>query len=337
LNLYQRDLLAQTVGSQIISDSTGSTKVFYNPSTQQVTSSFLQTDVAYRTASKSLNLTRLQVEMEALVDYSNCLKSANDLEYARLNLKNLEEQDKIWKVAVNAGLLSATDYNKSVNAKEQAEATIKMAESAWLKSVAALNKLIGKDENYRPILTYKPSITTYPRNSLETELLRGVPESSLIVSAKAALDVKEGSEYYPSTRTDSVIYNNGYEQTQINYEKAKKQAESQIESYYHNIDALEKKIAQYQLAYQQAEKDYKLIKVKYDLGLVPARSLNVNEISLANQELVLKKARIDLENAQNDLVQAKMGFAFYTGQEVYNKTDWVKISADDSGQKGEIK
>jgi outer membrane protein TolC len=86
-------------------------------------------------------------------------------------------------------------------------------------------------------------------------------------------------------------------------------AESQIESYYHNIDALEKRIAQYQLAYQQAEKDYKIIKVKYDLGLVPARSLTGTETSLTSQELTLKKARIDLENAQNDLLQAKMGLS----------------------------
>jgi outer membrane protein TolC len=220
LNLWQRDQLAQTVGS-IITNSNGTTTVYYNPSTQQITSSFLQTDIAYRTASKNLNLTRLNVEMTVLANYSNCIKAANDLEYAKLTLNNLEEQDKIYKIASGVGLISSSDYNKSINAREQAEAAVKAAESAWLKSLAALNKLIGKDENYRPVLTYKPSIVKYPRSSLENELIRGVPESSLIVSSKAALDVKDGEQYYPSTRTDTIAYNSGYEQTQINYEKAK--------------------------------------------------------------------------------------------------------------------
>lgn len=291
------------------------------PAYQQVMNGYQQAQIGLSTAKKTRDTQKESISKDVIAAYTAILKSKNNLDTLKINLEDAKNQKRIQSLAKEVGLCSDYDYSKASSSIEQLEKSYNAAQQSYQGSIASLAALLGKDEAWKPDLSSKVLIASYPRNELSVEISRGTSESTLVWTQKALLDIEKSKESWVLPNLSSDMQNINLSTAEIDYEQAKRSARTSIEQLYYNIDATEGQLQAYVIANAQAQKDLQIAQLKYDLGLLPATSMTGGE-SLASAKASAQKAQISLDNARADLVNLKAQFAYLTGQTVYDEKDW---------------
>lgn len=328
-----RQALLQLEKSEIIRDKTSEAvswipeRGLVDPQYQDLVNKYQQSLIGYDTAKKSLDAQKDILAKDVISAYTGCLKNYNNLNYARINLKDMERQTQISGIARTVGIVNDFEHQNIDTAFKVVKEQVKAQEASYNAAVASLRALLGKDDGWQPELTSRPIISNYARNELETELSRAANESILLLEKKAKYDIEKSKEHWVLPNQNSEIKSIDLELSSAEYEQARRDTKSTVESLYWNINALEGQVEAAQKAYNMAEKELELAQIKYEMGIISEYSLEPSGNALAPAKVGYEKARKDLENYRVDLVQAKANFATLTGQQVYSAEDWSNTSS----------
>lgn len=294
------------------------------PSEHAVMSNYIQADVAYDTAKKTLDSQKAGLEKQIITAYLSAVKSHNQIMELQNSLGNLQQQDRLYQIALVNGLISNYDMRSSKRTLEQLKQSLSMAETSYNQAVGTLRTLLNQGNNWNPTLTSRPLATSFDRADLSLETSRALQESITMLQAQSSYDLKKGITYYYDTTAIGDFYKNKIDLTlsELAVEQASRDTRSSVESAYYNIDSLEDSIASAQKGLEQKRDQLAVAKLNYELGLIPLQSYKSTETSLKSAELALEQAELEYENLLCDLSTIKASYNYLTGKTVYYRSEW---------------
>lgn len=321
LQVDRAQILRDKASDNISLTSTG--QLLVNPTGQSVVSGYEQRSINLATLKKQLGNEEKANQKEVIAAYTSALITANRIKATRLTLADMQNQQKIYILARDIGLCSVYANNKYNDEIEQLKDTLAAQEISYNGNIATLRSLFNKGIDWNPVLASQAVAGKYSRQPLETELLRATTASAAMTSVEAARDLERIKIYWPAfDGEDKYMDKIGANLTELEYESTKRDTWSTVEQLYHGIDALEKQIALSEKALSETEKDLKLAEQKYNLGLIPLRSIQPGAETLESYKLSVEKAKIDLDTMRCQLVANKANYCYLTGQKVYSALDW---------------
>lgn len=298
-------------------------QLLVNPEGQMIVNSYEQLTIQLKTLKKQLESEQGRVEKDVVNAYTAALMAANDVEATKLAQAELDQQKKLFDLARGIGMVSMFDHNTLLHQAEQLEDTLKMQEKQYEVSIATLRSLLNKGSDWNPVLTSQPVISEYPRQSLATEFTRAADQSVLMLGAQTARDLEQIKVYWPSfDGQDAYMDQIQRNVKDLEYEKTKRDTYATVEQLYHGMDALEMQIGLSQKQLEEKQRDLGLKQLRYDLGMIPLRSMQPGAETLESAQNAVTKAQLDLKSLQARLAANKANYGYLTGQSVYSPTDW---------------
>lgn len=298
-------------------------QLLVNPEGQMIVNSYEQLTIQLKTLKKQLESEQGRVEKDVVNAYTAALMAANDMEATKLTLAEMDQQKKLFDLAQGLGMVSTFDHNTLLRKVEQLEDGLKIQEKQYAASIATLRALLNQSSDWDPVLTSQPVISEYPRQSLATEFTRAADQSVLMLGAQTARDLEQIKVYWPSfDGQDAYMDQIQRNVKDLEYEKTKRDTYATVEQLYHGMDALEMQIGLSQKQLEEKQRDLELKQLKYDLGMIPLRSMQPGVETLESAQNAVTKAQLELKSLQAGLAANKANYAYLTGQTVYSKTDW---------------
>lgn len=298
-------------------------QLLVNPEGQMIVNSYEQLTIQLKTLKKQLESEQGRVEKDVVNAYTAALMAANDMEATKLTLAEMDQQKKLFDLAQGLGMVSTFDHNTLLRKVEQLEDGLKIQEKQYAASIATLRALLNQSSDWDPVLTSQPVLREYPRQSLATEFTRAADQSVLMLGAQTARDLEQIKVYWPSfDGQDAYMDQIQRNVKDLEYEKTKRDTYATVEQLYHGMDALEMQIGLSQKQLEEKQRDLELKQLKYDLGMIPLRSMQPGVETLESAQNAVTKAQLELKSLQAGLAANKANYAYLTGQTVYSKTDW---------------
>lgn len=298
-------------------------QLLVNPEGQMIVNSYEQLTIQLKTLKKQLESEQGRVEKDVVNAYTAALMAANDMEATKLTLAEMDQQKKLFDLAQGLGMVSTFDHNTLLRKVEQLEDGLKIQEKQYAASIATLRALLNQSSDWDPVLTSQPVISEYPRQSLATEFTRAADQSVLMLGAQTARDLEQIKVYWPSfDGQDAYMDQIQRNVKDLEYEKTKRDTYATVEQLYHGMDALEMQIGLSQKQLEEKQRDLGLKQLRYDLGMIPLRSMQPGAETLESAQNAVTKAQLELKSLQAGLAANKANYAYLTGQTVYSKTDW---------------
>ena len=143
------------------------------------------------------------------------------------------------------------------------------------------------------------------------------------MGAQTAVELERIKVYWPNfVGQDAYMDEIQRNVKELDYEKTKRDMRSTVEELYLGMDALEIQIGLSQKQLEEKQRELKLRQLKYELGLVPLRSMQPGVETLETAQNDVTRAQIDYNNLQAKLAATKAYYGYITGQTVYSKLDW---------------
>jgi outer membrane protein TolC len=298
-------------------------QLLVNPEGQMIVNSYEQLTIQLKTLKKQLESEQGRVEKDVVNAYTAALMAANDMEATKLTLAEMDQQKKLFDLAQGLGMVSTFDHNTLLRKVEQLEDGLKIQEKQYAASIATLRALLNQSSDWDPVLTSQPVLREYPRQSLATEFTRAADQSVLMLGAQTARDLEQIKVYWPSfDGQDAYMDQIQRNVKDLEYEKTKRDTYATVEQLYHGMDALEMQIGLFQKQLEEKQRDLGLQQLRYDLGMIPLRSMQPGVETLESAQNAVTKAQLELKSLQAGLAANKANYAYLTGQTVYSKTDW---------------
>ena len=292
------------------------------PVYQQVFNSYQQAEIAWQAAKKAQANQMDLVSKNVITAYSKAIKDFNNLELARLSLAKLQKQAAITKTSKELGMISALDWQTLERGIKQAEDSVKAAEANYLSSRLALITLTGQNSNTDFELVSRPLFDEIPKDSLDQECSRAIDDGVLVWRAQQQLEIEKSKEPWDLPDVTSKEKKLNLNQAELDYEIAKRDTRSTVESLYYGIDALERQIQVAKEADILAQEKLRIAEIKYRVGILPLVSITPGQEDLMSARVAAEKSRADLENLRADLAKLKADFYYVTGRTVYESADW---------------
>ncbi len=294
-----------------------------NPDGQMLVNNYEQLTIQLKTMKKQLDIEQRRVEKEVVSAYAGAVMATNDMKATRLTMEEMKQQARLYDLGRNIGVISLYDHNTFLRKMEQLEDKLAMQEKQYDSSIASLRGLLHQGTEWKPVLTSQPVITKHPRQRLETEFIRATEESVMILGAETAVELERIKVYWPKFEgQDAYMDEIQRNVKELEYEKTKRDMRSTVEQLYWGMDALETQIELSQKVLEEKQRELKLKELKYELGLIPLRSMQPGVETLETAQNDVTRAQIDYNNLQAKLAANKANYGYITGQTVYSKLDW---------------
>lgn len=273
-------------------------KVSYIPSgptpdyTGQIFTAALAAQISWEMNKKAKNMQEDQLTLSVINEYINVLKAQKNLEVAKASEREAFSKWNIAILSYQEGVISDTMQQAS---KKQHDLALKGVTSAQLDLDSAyqnLNKLIGLSVSERPVLTEKPAFELAELDSAELMAQRALDSNPNVWLAQQNVDLaKIQLDLYDWTNP----MRDPYETKKIDVEKAeltaadtREQMKQFVITLHNNILKLETAYASQEYAIQLQEDNLRVLKTKYDLGMI-------KKMDLESAELELLKAKKSLD------------------------------------------
>lgn len=298
--------------------------ILVTPIGKAMINNFEQADINWKAKKKVSESEKQRIEKEVINAYAGAIKSANQIEIARGQLQDTKEQNRIHQIATVYGVMSAMDLNSSIIGVEQVEEGLKAAESAHEMAMSSLRNLLNQSPGWNPVLTSQPIADSFTRPEIWLSLSRAQNQSIMMLQAESLYEIEQKKVFWGLGTAEDDPYMDSINLVlrELDVEQARRDTRSTVESLYHNIDVVEKRIALAETGLKQKEQDFQLAKLRYEAGIIPYRSLNPAETSMAAAQLAVDKAKLEMVNLRADLVMLRAGFGYLIGEQVYSKLDW---------------
>jgi outer membrane protein TolC len=190
-------------------------------------------------------------------------------------------------------MLSKTGLNQAESGLTAAKSALEAAQKALDDAYQQFNQLVGLWPEDRPVLTDRPTYSALEIDSLDTEVEKAVENSPALWLAKRNVDLaKLGLDLY-SFNNESEPYKSKeikVNQAELTAAGNEDTLRNSVRSTYNKIRQMEENYAALQQDLAVKEENLRLVRLKFNLGMVTKTDL------LA--------AQVDLEKAQKSLLDA---------------------------------
>lgn len=236
-------------------------------------------------------------------------KTEKELVYLKNTKKKLEKDLLISQIMLKLKMITKLQFDKSKNALNQMDSTIKLTNNILAAKINALKGLLGIDRNVT--LKIKPEKFEY--KAIGEVNIEEVIKEALAKRADALKSVHKlrGKE------TDFLVYDyeknsiaaDTYYEAQKNYENAKADYENEISDIKFNVQKVYDALILSQSTYTDTLENFNSVAETHRINKIKYSNGMISTVELMGSELAYQKAQIDLEKALSDNVLAKKRFA----------------------------
>ncbi len=263
-----------------------------------------------KVADVTKEYTENSIKYQVEAAYYNLMLADKSLEVSQASLKRAQEQLKQAQAKFKAGTVAKIDVISSEAQLKSAEAEVNAAEATMEKARMALilNNSLNLDPDTPLKLADKFSFEAIDPIAPEKVFEEMTEKDLTYVSAREnhkgnQVTMDYYNQYYTKNTFDyrSAAYSS--KEAEVNFNNAQSQLKLNINSAYLDLKTAENNYQVLTKSLEQAQEAYRLIKLRYDVGMVTG-------YDVLNAETALKQADMGLLNALYAFNLAKAKFRY---------------------------
>ncbi|WP_449241669.1 TolC family protein [Desulfoscipio gibsoniae] len=252
----------------------------------------LSADRAAHIQKKSFEITQDAIRMQVTQGYYDILKKINDIETAKLALEVAERGYKVAKMQKQVGMATETTIQAKNAELEGAKSTLESAQSNLENAYRTLNKMMGKDNNFRPQLATSIEFEKMEIPSLDAAIIKAMnPTQNPYLWSK-----KEGYELQKYTWTSTQPEEAGkidIDKASLTYDEARVETRNKMNELNETLKTLEASYVSAQEALTAAELNQKNAQALYDNGMITKDDVVNSQLAVAQAESALLDIKIN--------------------------------------------
>ncbi|NLU50586.1 MAG: TolC family protein [Syntrophomonadaceae bacterium] len=258
-----------------------------NPAVEIAWAQLLTADLQWRMSKKALTVEQDATVLDTCKKYWDVLKAQEAVKAAETSLANARRQLQKARASYQVEMVPYATLVAAEVQYKAAEASLAAARNALDNAYAAFNQLVGLWAVDRPVLTDTVEFNSLQVDDLDTEVNRIVDACPTVWLAQEKVTLQKYLE-------DMMFYTGEYrpyqarkievEQAELDAASTRKLFDLTTRSLYYSVKGLEEKYAAAVEKARLAEENLKVVKAKYDVGLVTAADVSAAEKELADAQ-----------------------------------------------------
>ena len=272
---------------------------------REVHKTFFNADLDYRVTEKKLDDQKRKLKIDVKEAYYNILLADKEIANSKLRLAQTTIKHSQVNSKYKVGMATQLDVLTAQAQLEAEQTTLKEKNNDLVNAYSQLNKLVGNQQDARPVLTDSIEYTPVEELDVDREVLKAVNNSFEIWSATEAAKTAQNLKYY-ETFYDVGEYNES--QARNTLADAKESIRLAARTYCLAIFNMQNQYGQLETQEKQLEEALKNITAQYQVGMVTKDAVddiavNLSNIKTAKEQLAAKhtKAREELQKLTGEL------------------------------------
>lgn len=248
-------------------------------------------------AERQQAFTDNQLAYEALESYFRLYQAHEQLNLMKLSLERARDLKRIAEAGLSAGTMAKSEVMRAEAHVATMEATLLGAENNKEIAEAALNMTLGRDILTPVDLVSALNLPEVGEVDLQGGTSRALGLNPDIVRARAGVDIanaaKEYVKYLFGTGNDQyTVAELGVQEAILALQLTEERVRLEVYSLYQTLTGREKQLAARQKALDLAAENYRLSKLRYELGVATQGEVTDAMLALSEQEITLLSEKI---------------------------------------------
>ncbi len=252
----------------------------------------LGADRAAHIQKKTFEISQDAISMQVTNSYYDILAKLKDLDKAKLTLETAERGYKVANIKYQVGMVTGTEVQGKKASLEGAKSGLELAQAELENAYRTLNKLMGKDNDFRPQLSTSLEFEKLEIVSLDTEIIKAMnPNQNPYLWSK-----KEGYElqkYVWTTTQPAEAGKIDIDKAGLSYDEARVETRKKMNELYDALKTLEAGYESATEALDAAELGLKTAQAMYDSGMITKDDLLESEMAIVRTEVDLLSVKIN--------------------------------------------
>lgn len=249
-------------------------------------------------AAKQAEVTRNQLAFEAQENYLRLVKALEQKKLLEQTVERAKDLKRLTEAAHKAGTAARSEIMRAEAHVINMEAALFGAESAIKMAEAALNMTLGQPLDAAVSLEETLSIPAAGEINLEHGTNRALADNIDIMKARAGVRLAEAALLYARNRLGASdesfeIAEIGLQEAKIFLQLAEERVRLEVYGVYQKLAGMEKQLAARQKGLELAAENYRLSKLRYELGVATQGEVIDTMLALREQESKLAGEKYD--------------------------------------------
>lgn len=275
--------------NQAQSQATFTTSEASTPDANSAITNLVSAQINWESAEKTKSSTEDTLILQVFQAYTNVIKALENLNYQQASYKNAQTQWNIALINYQIGMISSyqkdadqTQYNNSQNSLNSAQVDLNTA-------YQALDKLLGYQSDYQPVLAEKPAYSQAQVADVETLATQAVADSPAIWLAKQNADKAQLQMdlYTPSVDSTYLAQELNVDKANLSVTDAQQQLRQTVRNDYNTIQSLEQTYATQVANVNSAEDTLRVKNIQLELGLATNSDVQAAQLDLSSKQNAL--------------------------------------------------
>lgn len=230
--------------------------------------------------------------LEAQQRYLNLIRAEDNLALLQTSLKRAKDIKRLAEVAFEAGTAARSEIMRAEAQVANIEAALFGAESGVKIAQAALNTTLNRDIGSELKLDDNFNLPEVEDVKYNEGLHRALANRVEMAAALGAVKIVNSKKFY-GTSQGSLAVDIEFEEAAVNLRAAEDGIRLEVFNLYQMLLGLEKQIAAREKGLELAEENYRISKLRYELGVATQGEVMDALISLSEQEVSLLNDQFD--------------------------------------------
>jgi outer membrane protein len=247
----------------------------------------MSADLNWRSAKRSYEAQQDSVVMQTYKLYFGLKQAINNVKVAEIQAVSADWQHRASAAYYRVGLLNNMGMLQADATLTGARNNLEAAKQALEDTYQKFNQSVGLWPEDRPVLVDKPSFNAVKIDNLDFEVAKAKAASPSVWLAQQKIDLAQislnlynfnnASEPYIAKQIDLT-------KTEISAQDTTEQMDKLVRTLYYTIKQSEEQYAATQDSVKTAEESFRVVKVKYDVGMATLTEVHAAEAALAQAE-----------------------------------------------------
>ena len=259
----------------------------------QVFTAAVAAQISWQMSKKAKTLQEDQLVLTVINEYTDVLKAQRNLEVAQAVERNALNKWKLALLSYQEGIISDTQHKAAHTQYKLALQGVEAAEIDLNIAYQNLNKTIGLQPSERPVLVEKPAFEAADLDPLEVLVQRAIDGNPAVWLAEQNVNLAELQlELYDWTNPMREPYETkkiDVRKAEINASDTRTQMKQLVMVLYNNILKLENAYITQSQAIALQEEQLRVLKTKYELGMVTKQDVEEVEIEIVKAKKSLEQ------------------------------------------------
>ncbi|MBF7081565.1 TolC family protein [Desulfallas sp. Bu1-1] len=260
----------------------------------------LAADRAAFIQKKTYEISQDAINIQVTQSYYDIIKKQQNLDAAKLTLEIAERAYNQAKIKNEVGMVTSTTVQAKKTELEGAKSALEFARSDLENAYRALNKIMGKDNDFRPKLVTPVEFEKLEIPSLDAEIIRAMnpDQNPYLWSKKEGYELQKYAWTYTQPEEAGKV---DIDKARLSYDEARVETRKKMKELYDSLKTLEISYESATQALATAELGLKNAQALYDSGMI-------TKDDLLNSQMAIVKAEGDLLNIKINYNLCKLTF-----------------------------